>query len=52
MVLHDVGGMSQDHRNQAGWLAKAGFLALAVDLYYLGGILRCMRSILRGLTAR
>jgi carboxymethylenebutenolidase len=52
VVLHDVGGMSQDHRNQADWLAQAGFLALAVDLYYLGGLLRCIRSIIRDLTAR
>ena len=51
VVLHDVGGMSQDHRNQADWLAEAGFLALAVDLYYLGGLLRCIRSIIRDLTA-
>jgi carboxymethylenebutenolidase len=46
VVLHDVGGMSQDHRNQADWLAEDGFLALAVDLYYLGGLLRCIRSII------
>jgi carboxymethylenebutenolidase len=52
VVLHDVGGMSQDHRNQADWLAEAGFLALAVDLYYLGGILRCIRAIARDLMAR
>jgi carboxymethylenebutenolidase len=52
IVLHDVGGMSQDHRNQAQWLAEAGFLALAVDLYYLGGMLRCLRSVIRDLTAR
>jgi len=52
VVLHDVGGMSQDHRNQADWLGEAGFLALAVDLYYLGGLLRCIRSIIRDLTAR
>jgi len=44
--------MSQDHRNQADWIAGAGFLALAVDLYYLGGLLRCIRSIIRDLTAR
>jgi hypothetical protein len=25
IVLHDVGGMSHDHRNQADWLARAGF---------------------------
>lgn len=52
IVLHDVGGMSQDYRNQAEWLAKAGFLALAVDLYYLGGMLRCLRATARDLMAR
>jgi carboxymethylenebutenolidase len=52
IVLHDVGGMSQDHRNQADWLAEAEFLALAVDLYYRGGLLFCIRSIIRDLTAR
>ena len=49
IVLHDVGGMSKDHRNQADWLAEAGFLALAVDLYYMGGILRCIRAVARDL---
>jgi carboxymethylenebutenolidase len=44
--------MGRDHRKQADWLADAGFLALAVDLYYRGGLLRCIRSIIRDLTAR
>src|SRR3974390_2907092 len=44
VVLHDVGGMSEDHRHQADWLAEAGFLALAVDLFYMGGVLRCIRA--------
>jgi carboxymethylenebutenolidase len=52
IVLHDVAGMSQDHRRQCDWLAEAGFLALGVDLYYLGGMLRCVRSVIRDLTAR
>jgi carboxymethylenebutenolidase len=52
IVLHDVGGMSQDHRNQADWLAQAGFLALAVDLYYWGGMIKCLRAIARDLMAR
>ena len=52
VVLHDVLGMSQDHRNQADWLAQAGFLALAVDLYYMGGKLTCIREVIRDLTAR
>jgi len=52
IVLHDVGGMSRDHRNQADWLSEAGFLALAVDLYYRGGMLRCIRAVARDLIAR
>jgi carboxymethylenebutenolidase len=52
IVLHDVGGMSRDHCNQADWLAEDGFLALAVDLYYLGGMLRCIRGVARDLIAR
>ena len=52
VVLHDVGGMSQDHRNQADWLAEAGFLALAIDLYYRGGFPLCLRAIMRDFTAR
>jgi carboxymethylenebutenolidase len=52
VVLHDVGGMSADHRNQANWLAEAGFLALAVNLYHRGGLLLCLRSVIRDLIAR
>jgi carboxymethylenebutenolidase len=52
VVIHDVFGMSQDHRNQANWLAEAGFLALAVNLYYRGGVLLCLRSVIRDLMAR
>ena len=52
VVLHDVLGMSQDHRNQANWLAEAGFLAIAPDLYYKGGRLLCLRQIIRDFIAR
>jgi len=52
VVLHDVFGMSQDHRNQAKWLADAGFLALSPDLYYKGGRLMCLRSVFRDMMAR
>lgn len=52
IVLHDVLGMSQDLRNQSDWLAEAGFLALSPNLYYRGGRLLCIRSVIRDLMAR
>lgn len=52
VVLHDVGGMTRDHRRQADWLAEAGFLSLAVNLYYRGGFPLCLRSIMRDCAAR
>jgi carboxymethylenebutenolidase len=52
VVIHDVFGMCRDHRNQADWLAEAGFLSLAIDLYYRGGLLLCLRSVIRDFTER
>jgi len=52
IVIHDVLGMSSDHRKQADWLAAAGFLSLAIDLYHRGGRLHCIRQIIRDLTSR
>ena len=52
VVLHDVGGMSRDICNQADWLAAAGFLAAAPNLYYRGGFVSCMRAIMRDCMAR
>jgi carboxymethylenebutenolidase len=52
IVIHDTGGLTQDSRSQADWLAEAGFLAVALDLYHRGGFRFCVRTIIHDLIVR
>lgn len=52
VMVHDILGVSDDMREQADWLAAAGYLAAVPDLYDGKGMVRCVRSVFGQLTAR
>src|SRR5258708_14034290 len=52
IVLHDIFGLTDVTRGHADWLAKEGYLAVALDLFSWGGRLRCIRALMADLSAR
>jgi carboxymethylenebutenolidase len=47
VVLHDLVGMSRDLRSQADWLAGAGYLAVAPDLFRAHRSAACVVRMMR-----
>ena len=52
VVISDVFGMTADLRFQTDWLADAGFLAIAPDLFFRGNRVACLRTMFADLSAR
>jgi carboxymethylenebutenolidase len=52
VVVHDVFGVGDDMREQADWLAAAGYLAAVPDLYDGKAAVRCVRGALAQLAAQ
>jgi carboxymethylenebutenolidase len=47
VVIHDAYGLGKEIRAQADWLADAGYLAIAPDLFRGGSTFSCMVAIMR-----
>src|SRR5690349_13555794 len=52
VVIHEAVGLDDQSRRHADRLARAGYLALALDLYSDGGARRCLVGTMRAMAAR
>ena len=52
VVIHDAMGYGGDVRAQADWLAEAGFLAVAPDLFHWGRPMTCLRAAFNDIRRR
>ena len=50
VVIHDASGLTADTVRQCQWLAGAGFIAAAPDLFDGGSMLGCLREVIREFT--
>lgn len=52
VVIHDILGMSDDMREQADWLAAAGYVAVIPDLFEGRSAIRCLKATFAQLNAQ
>jgi carboxymethylenebutenolidase len=52
VVIHDAFGISDDMREQADWLAAAGYVAVIPDLFAGKAAVRCMKDLFAQLSAQ
>lgn len=50
VVIHDASGLTADTVRQCRWLADAGFLAAAPDLFDGASLAGCLRTVIRDFT--
>ena len=51
VVIHDAFGLREPHREIVRQIAANGFLAVAPNLFARGGMIRCMRAVMKDLMA-
>jgi len=51
VVIHDAFGLREPHREIVRQIAGNGFLAVAPNLFARGGMVRCMRAVMKDLIA-
>jgi carboxymethylenebutenolidase len=52
VLVHDAFGLSDDMREQADWLAAAGYVVAVPDLYGGRGMVRCVKGVFAQLSAQ
>src|ERR1700753_218738 len=49
VVIHDAFGLREPHREISRQIAGHGYLTLAPNLFARGGMIRCMRAVMKDL---
>ena len=52
VIVHDILGLSDDMREQADWLAAAGYVAVIPDLFHGQAVIRCVKGVFAQLKAQ